>query len=233
MPPRSSLPVHAAFLSEDLTVGAGVAIFHLATARVVVCWHSEDKYWFLPKGRKNANEDVRVAAEREGFEESGYRNRLLPLPMKHRQTDPDEGHEEYVLEPIWTHLMPLTSTKQYLLFWYIAETIPADEEAKYANHQSRAYRAPAPYPPSVTLKERIAMDSEQPQIYQPVWHEGTGVNEDELLYKSYLLTVDEALSKLRGNAMADVMGDVVRRGWKAIEKRMAQEAQTLLEKTSV
>ncbi len=67
-----------------------------------MCYHTRDKYWFLPKGRKNANESVTAAAEREGFEESGYRNRLLPLPFKHRAPDPDEGHQEYVIEPLWT-----------------------------------------------------------------------------------------------------------------------------------
>lgn len=34
-----------------------------------MCWHSRDKYWFLPKGRRNASEDAGRAAEREGFEE--------------------------------------------------------------------------------------------------------------------------------------------------------------------
>lgn len=222
MPTQSSLPTSAAFLSENLTNGAGVAIFHLATARVVVCWHSRRNYWFLPKGRKNANEDVRVAAEREGFEESGYRNRLLPLPLRHRQTDPDEGHIEYVVEPVWTQLRPVAATTQYLLTWYIAETLPAAEEAVYANDASRSYRAPTPFP-DITLKQRIAMDATGDEIYQPVWHEGTGVNEDELYYRSYLLTIDEALLRLRGSVMADIMADVVRRGWAAIEQRMAQE----------
>ena len=89
MPPTASQPVTANFPSEKLTIGAGVAIFHLASERVIVCYHSKEHYWFLPKGRKNAGEDICRAAEREGFEESGFRNRLLPLPMKHRQPHED------------------------------------------------------------------------------------------------------------------------------------------------
>ena len=117
MPSQASPPVHASFPSEKLTIGAGVAIFHIASQRAVVCYHSRDKYWFLPKGRRNANETTIRAAEREGFEESGYRNRVLPLPMKHRQTDPEDGPQAFVTEPLWTQLLPLTATSQYLLFW--------------------------------------------------------------------------------------------------------------------
>lgn len=67
--PQSDHPVYANFASSKLTIGAGVAIFHIASARVVLCWHSRDKYWFLPKGRRDAGEDSGAGAEREGFEE--------------------------------------------------------------------------------------------------------------------------------------------------------------------
>ena len=49
--------------------GAGVVIFHLATDRVVLCRHSRDGVWFLPKGRRDASEDTVTTACREGFEE--------------------------------------------------------------------------------------------------------------------------------------------------------------------
>lgn len=74
--PLSDLPVVANFDSSHLTVGAGVAIFHLASSRVIICQHSVDKYWFLPKGRRDAGEDTASGAEREGFEE------VRPLPLK-------------------------------------------------------------------------------------------------------------------------------------------------------
>ena len=69
MPPSSDNPVVASFDSEHLTVGAGVAIFHIASSRVVVCYDTAHGYWFLPKGRRDVNEETSVAAEREGFEE--------------------------------------------------------------------------------------------------------------------------------------------------------------------
>ena len=69
MSSSSDSPVVASFDSEHMTIGAGVAIFHLASSRVVVCYHSTQQYWFLPKGRRDANEETGEAAEREGFEE--------------------------------------------------------------------------------------------------------------------------------------------------------------------
>jgi 8-oxo-dGTP pyrophosphatase MutT (NUDIX family) len=62
-------PVYAEFPAKNLVTGCGVAIFHVRTERVVLCYHTRDKYWFLPKGRRDAGEETRRAAEREGFEE--------------------------------------------------------------------------------------------------------------------------------------------------------------------
>lgn len=87
MAPQSSLPVVANFDSNHLLIGAGVAIFHIATARVVLCYHSVDQYWFLPKGRRDSNEDSGSGAEREGFEEvnimtsSTVRGGLIAFPV--------------------------------------------------------------------------------------------------------------------------------------------------------
>ncbi|TKA62121.1 hypothetical protein B0A55_11492 [Friedmanniomyces simplex] len=217
----ASPPIHANFPSEKLTIGAGVAIFHLASERVVLCYHSRDKYWFLPKGRRNANEATTSAAEREGFEESGYKNRLLPLPMKHRQTeDSDKGYQHFVTEPLWTQLLPLTATSQYMLFWYAAETVPWDVE----DESGCVYRAPDPFPAGMTIRQRIAMDDTtgddaKQGVYEPVRHEGTGVDEEELMYKSYLLPIAEARRKLKGS----VMEDVIWRGWEGVRLRMEME----------
>lgn len=67
--PARSPAVVAQFPCEHLVIGCGVAIFHVASARVVLCYHSRDHYWFLPKGRRDAGEETTRAAEREGFEE--------------------------------------------------------------------------------------------------------------------------------------------------------------------
>lgn len=49
-----------------------MAIFHIASKRVVVCSvprRNGKVYFFLPKGRRDAGEDSRTGAEREGYEE--------------------------------------------------------------------------------------------------------------------------------------------------------------------
>lgn len=229
MPPTSSPVVKASFASEKLTIGAGVAIFHIASARVVVCEHRG--YCFLPKGRRNANEETGRAAVREGFEESGYRNRLLPLPLVHRQPDPDEGHVQFVTEPVWTQMLPQSTTAQYLLFWYAAETISPEDEQIIAQGDNvtgtdgrRLYTDPPPYPTALSIRERIAQDQDvgrtgEQKVYEPVWHEGTGVDQEEQQYKSFLLPIDEAKKRLRGS----IMEDVIRIAWDAILLRRTIE----------
>jgi hypothetical protein len=61
----------AHFDSNQFVVGGGVAIFHLATSRVVICScvYRGQKVYFLPKGRRDAGEESGTGAEREGYEE--------------------------------------------------------------------------------------------------------------------------------------------------------------------
>ena len=66
-PKRGHRPL--AFNSGEITISGGVAIFHLATERVVVCYDTKHRFYFLPKGRRDVDEDGRFGAEREGWEE--------------------------------------------------------------------------------------------------------------------------------------------------------------------
>lgn len=239
--PISDRPVVGNWDSAHLTIGAGVAIFHLASSRVVLCFHSHDGYWFLPKGRRDAGEETSSGAEREGFEEvgvifiqsrcraytvqSGYRNRLLPLPIPNRQPkahnpSSDAQNSRFVSEPIWTQLVPVTESAQYICFWYIAETVPPSLEMSLSlleKEENMAYQNPPAFEPGMTLAQRIEMDGEG---YEPIKHENTGVDEEEALYESYLVPIDEAIGKL-GNTT--ISADVVRRGWDAILLRRLME----------
>ena len=114
--------------------------------------------------------------------------------------------------------MPITRSAQYMLFWYIAETLPPEVDHSLSQKSIQAnnmYMVPPPYPESTTLAERIKLDKE----LTPVRHDDTGVNEEEALYESYLLSPDDAQQKLSGTIMADV----VRIGWEAIQVRMKME----------
>lgn len=75
---KSDPPTVGKWDSAHTTIGAGVAIFHLASSRVVLCYHSVDNYWFLPKGRRDTSEDTGAGAEREGFEEVQGSLRIQP-----------------------------------------------------------------------------------------------------------------------------------------------------------
>jgi hypothetical protein len=107
--------------------------------------------------------------------------------------------------------------RQYLLYWYIAETIPPDLESGLMSASNEPYKPPPPFPADLTLKERVKME---PEGYEPVHHDGTGVNEEEQDYKSYLVSVDEAVKRL---GKGGVMADVVVRGWKGIQERYILE----------
>lgn len=228
-------PTLAQFPSERLTLSAGIAIFHLATSRVVICYHTTKHFYFLPKGRKNANESLERAAEREGFEESGYRCRLLPLAMKHRATyssdvagEGEGGEGRFATEPCWMQLMPVGKSTQYTLFWFVGETVPSEVERGYAaageGQGKGVYRPPEPWPRGLTVRERIKLDvvgdgEGGTRVYEPVWHDGMAQDEDEMCFRSYFMPVDEACRVLRGS----VMEDVVRRGWEGIQLRIRME----------
>ena len=156
--------------------------------------------------------------------QSGYRNRLLPIPIRHRQPKPHHPSMPtcpFGIEPVWTQLVPQSTTTQYILFWYIAETVPPEvEDSLHAQTatQGNAYQYPPKYPADLTFAERIQLE---PVGYEPVRHENTGVDAEEALYESYLLPVEQAIEKLGHSVSADV----VRRGWAAICLRREMEEQ--------
>jgi len=220
-----SHPVYAEFPAHNLVTGCGVAIFHIKTERVVLCYHTTEHHWFLPKGRRDAGEEARRAAEREGFEESGYRNRLLPLPIVHCQPQAAAGQiVSNVTEPVWSSLLPVSKRTQYLLHWFIAETLPPDLEASIGPPpQSREYQQPPPYPSNLRLVNRIAAESEG---YEPTRYSNTGVDSDEALYTSFLLPVKEAITKMGRSSMAEVISI----GWERIQARLETEKAEAVQK---
>ena len=111
-----------------------------------------------------------------------------------------------------------------MLFWFIAETVPPEVEkaldeamaAKATPESPTPYLYPTKYPRDLTLAGRIKLE---PEGYEPVHHQHTGVDTEEALYESYLLPVREAVQRLRGS----VQEEVVRLGWGAICERWKME----------
>lgn len=106
---------------------------------------------------------------------------------------------------------------QYVLYWYIAETLTPELEIELETKAGEAYKPPPSYPTNLSLHDRVKME---PEGYEPLHHEGTGVDAEEQAYESHLLPVDEAMKKLGKNG---VMANVVLKGWKGIQDRYALE----------
>ena len=74
----------------------------------------------------------------------------------------------------------------------------------------------------MTLQERVAMERGLGPggkgNYEPVHHPNKGMDPEEALYESQLMTVPEALEKL---AQQPVLAYVVKTGWDAIVARLA------------
>ena len=125
--------------------------------------------------------------------------------------------------------MPQTAHSQYLLHWYVAETVPPDVEEAMTKEEEQGgisffggkgvYKPPLAFGVEDTLQERLARE---PDGYVPVKHEGTSADEDEALYQSRLVSVEEAVALLN-----PVEGDVVRRGLAAILARARMEGVEL------
>jgi hypothetical protein len=120
-------------------------------------------------------------------------------------------------EAVWMQFMPLGS-RQYVIYWYIAETLPPDVEVDLETEAGAAYKPPPAYPRNLTLLDRMKLE---PEGYEPLHHENTGVDELEVTFESHLLSVNEAVAKLGRNS---VMADVVLKGWEGIQNRLAIEA---------
>ena len=57
------------FACEDFRVGAGMLVIQPSTGKVVLCYDTKRKKYFLPKGRKDIGESLAQAAVREACEE--------------------------------------------------------------------------------------------------------------------------------------------------------------------
>ena len=147
------------------------------------------------------------------------------MTLQPKAHDPSNAVQStFVTDHVWTQLAPQSRNRQYLLFWFIAETVPPklEEELneamiiKATDLNLTPYQYPAKYPSDLTLPARIELEGDG---YEPVHHKNTAVNAEEALYESHLMPVEDALMKLRGS----VMEEVVRIGWNAICARHEME----------
>jgi hypothetical protein len=103
--PHTDPPIIAQYDGNGFVVGGGVAIFHLASSRVVVCSARDRRgtqYFFLPKGRRDAGEESGTGAEREGYEEVSLRKGYKPK-------QPPDAMSSLVIATASFHFLPCTA----------------------------------------------------------------------------------------------------------------------------
>lgn len=123
-----------------------------------------------------------------------------------------------MIEPVLTELLPLGS-KQYILSWFVGETVPQRVEESYVG-VVRPFSSPESFPREGTLLDRIEQETVgEGTGYEPVRHENTGVDEEEALYTSKLVDVQEAISLVKGTAFEFV----IKTGWAGIHCRRERE----------
>ncbi|CAF0917479.1 unnamed protein product [Didymodactylos carnosus] len=120
--------------SHQFVLCAGTVLIQKSTREVCLIHRLDGREeWLLPKGRKNVNETLSVAAVRETYEETGYHCSLMPLTMQTRATFNSE-HVQDVSRKVSDACEPFTIsirqigaviTNQKLIFWYVAQV---DEE---------------------------------------------------------------------------------------------------------
>ncbi|PSN68350.1 hypothetical protein BS50DRAFT_609977 [Corynespora cassiicola Philippines] len=192
---QSSPFANARYSSDILHIGAGVAIFHLASERIIMRskkYSNIRLYYFLLKGMRDAGEESEAPV-------------VSPL---------------LTAEPLWMRLVTIRQkTIQYAAFFYIAETLPPDlDEEPLESHAGRPlFKAPPPYPDDLFLRDRVKME---PEGYEPKHHQNTGVNDEEQSYQSYLVPISRAVELLGKD---DVRSHVILRGWEAIKARYTME----------
>lgn len=96
------------YLGETIYSAGGVLINALEK-KVLLIYKTLSKEWLLPKGHLEENESIENTAEREIFEETGYKNRVKYLLSV--QTRPDL----------------VDRTKCKIVFWFLSE-LAADDK---------------------------------------------------------------------------------------------------------
>ncbi|KAA1474137.1 hypothetical protein DENSPDRAFT_873203 [Dentipellis sp. KUC8613] len=107
-----------------------------SSGKIVVVNDSDQKVWFLPRGRKDIGETLEQCALREAYEESGYRAEFLPVcTPTNAPCPPGMEYPDLNTEPIYVTTMQYTPRDsedndwhkggEYIAFYYVGQ-IPAD-----------------------------------------------------------------------------------------------------------
>lgn len=109
-------------LSSTFVISCGTITLDPAHAKLLLIRHQKNGAVFFPKGRKNIGETLEQAAERETYEETGFRVTLLPLQVPTLAT-PATGGElglHVCTEPVAVSQRLTPDGILKLIFWFAA-----------------------------------------------------------------------------------------------------------------
>lgn len=89
-----SLVIDTVISSEDFYLAAGTVTVDPIARKVLILLDTQNITYQLPRGRKDIGESLAATAVRETFEETGYRPKLLAVPLTTRATIPSAGVTE-------------------------------------------------------------------------------------------------------------------------------------------
>ncbi|PSR81826.1 hypothetical protein PHLCEN_2v6257 [Hermanssonia centrifuga] len=139
----TTIPTDSAWHANDFMLGSGMVILQPSTEGVVLVYEKVEKYWFLPKGRKDIGESLEEASLREAYEEAStlqyYAAGLIP------NTEPI-----YITTTSWHRQRPIQRCVKsdgqggtYLTFWFVGmigkdavreENTGMEDEQNYEAH---------------------------------------------------------------------------------------------------
>ncbi|KAK1230316.1 hypothetical protein PQX77_006594 [Marasmius sp. AFHP31] len=77
----TSLTIESPSFSDQFVISCGTVTLDLQLKKALLIRWNKNGEILLPKGRKNIGESLYDAALRETLEETGYKAKLLPLPV--------------------------------------------------------------------------------------------------------------------------------------------------------
>ncbi|KAJ9157916.1 hypothetical protein NKR23_g204 [Pleurostoma richardsiae] len=83
-----SITVSSITASEDFYLAAGTVTIDTSTSKVLLIRDRTTGRYKLPRGRKDWGETLETTAQRETYEETGVRCKLLPVQLRTRATPP-------------------------------------------------------------------------------------------------------------------------------------------------
>ncbi|KAK3940890.1 NUDIX hydrolase domain-like protein [Diplogelasinospora grovesii] len=135
-----AIEVPSLLSSSEFYLASGTVTLDLVRHKVLVIRDRISGTYSLPRGRKDWGETLEGTAERETYEETGARAKLLPVPLATRSTppqsrDPTHGPDQQALETaqidtdVWRALLtePAALMQHFqpngalaVVLWYVA-----------------------------------------------------------------------------------------------------------------